>query len=785
MSSFPIDLVSVFKQTHNGLNVVFHSLSLSLSTALHPFVRMRIKGSTFVSKRSFVAIKKFLAPIDVVKRSSQITELIKSGVATMQFQPIQLQASRAIRPWSSPDGSYGIGPFNQHDDNHFDTMPNFVFNFGCIISLPNRSRMLYRLQLQSNDQVNHMEDGLFLLSKSFLELCQSIHFDEKTYLSESQQPDVIEITGSKHSSRSLPAILPDREPCLPPSVLKMAKVALKRPSMIIHGDTGTGKTFTSLLIAAIARLARGDDCFYLNCQNLRDSHTIRMKTILTELETTFNEAHQMAPAVVILDNLDAIAPNVQSGNQMDNSSMSHDTNPTEVDQSKLISDVLCHLLLRARRNGVFVCASTSSIQALSPSLILKGMLNHQVAVPALCDHERKMLYVSFLRQWTTLDETTGSRDLNFVRQTRGFRPRDLELLAFRTITFQSDHSSWKIHEATSKVLETYVPLSRLTSRAEDEVPSKYKLCDLGGLFQPKVALISTIVRPSLYSRIYAQAKVRLPRGVLLYGFSGTGKSMCIPALARECGYPLITCRGPELLDKYIGASEAKIRELFSRAAAAAPSILFFDELDALAPRRGSDHTGVTDRIVNQLLTFLDGVEDVSDSAAGRTVYVIGATSRPDKVDPALLRPGRLEKHIYFGLSEDLTEVKDLFLKISKSYRLNEEALSAVVSGEIVEKMSLTNPLFRIYSAADFTLIFQTAQLMAVRTALDASRTDDGPAVIHYQHLWKAICCTRPSVSEQDYQRLSEIYELYQQRKVLPSSSEEKQQMHSIMLTALK
>jgi peroxin-1 len=118
---------------------------------------------------------------------------------------------------------------------------------------------------------------------------------------------------------------------------------------------------------------------------------------------------------------------------------------------------------------------------------------------------------------------------------------------------------------------------------------------------------------------------------LFFGPPGCGKSALVPALAKECNFPLIACKGPEVLDKYIGASEAKVRELFSRASAVAPSILFLDELDALAPRRGSDNTGVTDRVVNQLLTFLDGVEDASTG----TVYVIGATFRPDKVDPAL------------------------------------------------------------------------------------------------------------------------------------------------------
>ena len=114
--------------------------------------------------------------------------------------------------------------------------------------------------------------------------------------------------------------------------------------------------------------------------------------------------------------------------------------------------------------------------------------------------------------------------------------------------------------------------------------------------------------------------------------------------------------GPEVLDRYIGASEAKVRELFAKASSVAPSILFLDELDALAPRRGSDHTGVTDRVVNQLLTFLDGVEDATTTA---TVYIVAATSRPDKVDPALLRPGRLEQHLFVGPPESDEEWSNL------------------------------------------------------------------------------------------------------------------------------
>ena len=751
-------------------------------SALHPFVRLQIKGSIF-TERSSVSIKKLLAPYEVTKRSTIGPDRIQAGEATVQFKRIQLCVPSTLSPWCTPTIH---GTHVSYNTASFETLPHSVFNFGCIMSFPNRAAGLYRISLQqqiSDNSRHNIEDG-FLFTKQLKELSETIKSDENKLFSDSSEAIFVE--GTK-SSRSLLKILPGHAPCLSPCIVSMANVALMRSSILIHGDTGCGKTFTSLLMAAISRLMRGDRCVYLSCRKLRDSHTIRMKTMLTELEATFHEAYKLAPCVVILDDLDAIAPNFHSGDQADNSSLSHDVNPSEVDQSKLVSDILRYLM-RTKKQGVSVFATTSSMQSLSQFLSSKGIFNHHVAVPALSDNEREILYRSFLDRFTTSGEARWVRDSNFVRHTSGFRPRDIELLAFRTMHYQSNHNqSQKItlNEATTKALEMYVPLSRLSSNNEDVVGPAYKFCDIGGLCRPKAELISTIVRPSLYCRIYAQAKVRLPRGVLLFGFPGSGKSMCVPALARECGYPLITCRGPELLDKYIGASEAKIRELFSRAAAAAPSILFLDELDALAPRRGSDHTGVTDRIVNQLLTFLDGVEDVADSAAGRTVYVIGATSRPDKVDPALLRPGRLEKHIYFGLSDDLIEVKDLILKISEGYALKKKALAAISSGKIVEEMSSSNQLFRFFSAADFTSMFNAAQLMAVRKALDAGCTD-GAAGISYQNLVDAMMSTRPSLSQPDYERLSEIYMSYRQGTSTkhPSSLEEKQHTQPI-LTALK
>jgi peroxin-1 len=523
------------------------------------------------------------------------------------------------------------------------------------------------------------------------------------------------------------------------------------------------------MIAAVARLIRSDRCVYLNCRKLRDSRTIRMKGILTELSKTFDDAYIVAPCIVILDDLDLLVPNFGTGSLAYKSSQMYEVDQTEIDQSKLISDVLGHLM-RSKKNGIFVAITSQTPQSLSQLLLSEGNFCHHVAVPSLNGNDRENLYRNFLRKLCPL--ALWSSDSNFIRKTFGFRPRDLEQLAIRVNHLEllnRNDAKFNVNHATSKALDHYKPLSRLDLLRETTCDNANKLCNIGGLRQAKADLVSTIVRPSQYRRIYDQAKVRLPRGVLLYGFPGTGKSLSIPALARECGYPLIVCRGPELLDKYIGASEAKVRELFTRAATAAPSIMFIDELDALAPRRGSDHTGVTDRIVNQLLTFLDGVEDVGTDN-NSPVYVIGATSRPDKVDPALLRPGRLEKHIYFGLSNEVEEVKDLLLKISDHYSLDPLARIALESGELVRKVSSLNPKFRYFSAADFTSMFHSAQLMAVHKALDlGGTTGTDTAVIGSDDLYEAVMSARPSLSEEDYYRLSDIYNSYRHGKTLLSS----------------
>ena len=167
--------------------------------------------------------------------------------------------------------------------------------------------------------------------------------------------------------------------------------------------------------------------------------------------------------------------------------------------------------------------------------------------------------------------------------------------------------------------------------------------DIGGLEEVKRTLKETLEWPTKYPKLFENIPLRPRSGLLLFGPPGCGKSILASAVAKECGLNFISIKGPELLNKYIGASEQSVRDLFRRAEQAKPCILFFDEFESIAPRRGHDNTGVTDRVVNQLLTQLDGVEGLQG------VYVLAATSRPDLIDPALLRPGRLDKALYCSI----------------------------------------------------------------------------------------------------------------------------------------
>jgi len=293
-----------------------------------------------------------------------------------------------------------------------------------------------------------------------------------------------------------------------------------------------------------------------------------------------------------------------------------------------------------------------------------------------------------------------------------------------------------------------------------EVPT-VKWDDVGGLEKVKQELQETVQYPVEHPEKFVKYGMSPSKGVLFYGPPGTGKTMLAKAIANECQANFISIKGPELLTMWFGESEANVREIFDKARAAAPCVLFFDELDSIAKARGGsmgDAGGAGDRVLNQILTEMDGMN------AKKNVFIIGATNRPDQIDPALLRPGRLDQLIYIPLPDEPSRISILKAALRKS------PVSPAVDINYLAKAT------HGFSGADLTEICQRAAKLAIRASIDADirrareKKDVGEEVmeeaeeedpvpeITREHFEEAMKFARRSVSDQDIRR----YEMFAQ-----------------------
>ncbi len=317
-----------------------------------------------------------------------------------------------------------------------------------------------------------------------------------------------------------------------------------------------------------------------------------------------------------------------------------------------------------------------------------------------------------------------------------------------------------------------------------EVP-KVTWDDVGGLEHAKQELREAVEWPLKYPDIYRATGIKPPKGILLYGPPGTGKTLLAKAVANEANANFISVKGPELLSKWVGESEKHVRDMFRKAKQVAPCILFFDEIDALAPRRGmGGDTHVTERVVSQLLTELDGIEELKD------VFVIAATNRPDMIDPALLRPGRIERHIYIPppdkegrkeifkihlrgkplayddedvrkaaerLGMDVKSVEEMKKLSEEERRKLEEAIRDVICEWLAERTER-------YTGADIEAVCREAGMLAIREAVKPGMTKEEAKEIANRiritkvHLKKAIERIKPSLTEDDLKRYEKIAE---------------------------
>uniref|UniRef100_A0A8C5LFU9 Peroxisomal ATPase PEX1 n=1 Tax=Jaculus jaculus TaxID=51337 RepID=A0A8C5LFU9_JACJA len=299
-----------------------------------------------------------------------------------------------------------------------------------------------------------------------------------------------------------------------------------------------------------------------------------------------------------------------------------------------------------------------------------------------------------------------------AKETEGFVARDFRVLVDRAIHSRLSHQFISTREELvlttldfQKALQGFIPASLRNVNLHK--PRDMGWDKIGGLHEVRQILMDTIQLPAKYPELFANLPIRQRTGILLYGPPGTGKTLLAGVVARESGMNYISIKGPELLSKYIGASEQAVRDIFVRAQAAKPCILFFDEFESIAPRRGHDNTGVTDRVVNQLLTQLDGVEGLQG------VYVLAATSRPDLIDPALLRPGRLDKCVYCPPPDQVSRLEILNI-LSDSLPLADDV-------DLQHVASVTDS----FTGADLKALLYNAQLEALHGRLLSNRLQDG------------------------------------------------------------
>ncbi|HKV58641.1 MAG TPA: CDC48 family AAA ATPase [Ktedonobacteraceae bacterium] len=398
--------------------------------------------------------------------------------------------------------------------------------------------------------------------------------------------------------------------------------------VLLYGPPGTGKTLIARVVASETNAA----FFVINGPEIMNKFYGESES---RLRSVFQEAQKRAPSIIFIDELDALAPKrAETGGEV---------------ERRIVGQLLALMDGMASRGQVVLIGATNQPNALDPAMRRPGRFDREISLRVPDVRGR----TEILQIHSKDAALAGDVDFARVAQlTPGFVGADLEALcreaamvALRRVLPHIDYEKGYIPYQTLVNLnitmaDFQVALREVEPSTTREVyveVSETSWDDVGGLAKVKALLTEGVEWPLRYPEIYAHAKVEPPRGVLLSGPPGSGKTLMARALAHQCEASFISIKGPELLSKWVGESEKGVREVFRRAKQAAPCIVFFDEIDALAPRRGGEIDGhVGDRVIAQLLTEMDGVE-------GREgVIVVAATNRPELIDTALLRPGRFD-----------------------------------------------------------------------------------------------------------------------------------------------
>ena len=485
--------------------------------------------------------------------------------------------------------------------------------------------------------------------------------------------------------------------------------------ILLYGPPGTGKT---LLAKAVANEA---DAHFIaiNGPEIMSKFYGESEQRLREI---FEQAKKNAPSIIFIDEIDAIAPK-------------RDEVVGEVER-RVVAQLLALMDGLESRGQVIVIGATNRPNAVDPALRRPGRFDREIEVP-LPDRKGRLEILQIHTRMTPLAEDVDLEKL--ADMTKGYTGADLAAL---------------VREAAMHALRRYLPeidieqeripaevLEKMVVTMEDflaafkeitpsglreiqiEIP-EVKWEDIGGLDEVKQELREIVEWPLKYPQAFAKMGVKPPKGVLLYGPPGTGKTLLAKAVATESGANFIAVRGPEILSKWVGESERAIREIFKKARQYAPSVIFFDEIDAIAYMRGTEiGTRVGERIVSQLLTEMDGITDLHD------VVVIAATNRPDMVDPALLRPGRFEKLIYVPPPDEKSRLEIL--------RIHTRSMPLADDVDLRELARITEG----YTGADLAALVREAALLALRENVNNN-------LVTWKHFEEALAKVKPSITQQ-------------------------------------
>jgi transitional endoplasmic reticulum ATPase len=413
------------------------------------------------------------------------------------------------------------------------------------------------------------------------------------------------------------------------------KLGIEPPKgLLLHGPPGTGKT----LIAKAVASESGAHFISIAGPEVISKYYGESEQRLREV---FEEARDNAPSIIFIDELDSIAPRRED--------------VTGEVERRVVAQLLTIMDGLEERGEVVVIGATNRVDAIDAALRRPGRFDREIEIGVPIESDR----IEILKIHTKgmpLSEEVSLVDI--AKQTHGFVGADLAALAreaaIRSLRRYIPSMNLDEDEVPEEVLNTLKVTAADFRGAQREVTpsamrevlievSHVKWTDVGGLNDPIQEVREAVEYPLSRSHVFEELDIKPPRGVLLYGPPGTGKTLIAKAVASESGANFIAIRGPQIISKYYGESERAVRDIFKKARQVAPSIIFFDEIDALAPPRGSSgDSHYIESVVNQILAEMDGLEELKD------VVVLAATNRPDIIDPALLRAGRFDRWVYVG-----------------------------------------------------------------------------------------------------------------------------------------